>query len=451
MTNKELWQATLAQIQLMISPANFATWFKNTEINSIKDGQVVIFTPNSFVKEWLEQKYNKIIFKILHNLNNEIKEIKYDIPKSGLKTVKKISTIFSKKEGPQLEFPEFEIDKETNLNAKYTFENFVIGPFNELAHAASWAISKNPGQIYNPLFLYGGVGLGKTHLLQATGNQIIKNFSNKKIKYISSEKFVSGVIAAIKNHRVENFRSAYQGVDVLIIDDVQFLSGKEKTQDEFFYTFNSLYEKNKQIILSSDRPPKAIPALTERLRSRFEGGMIADINLPDFETRMAILKVKCQERKINFSEEVLEYIASNIKKNIRELEGALNILITYQKLNNILPDINIIKSLLKNLTSKPTKIINTKKIIQTVADFYDVKEKDLLSNSRKKEIVKPRQIAMYLLREELKNSFPFIGRKFGGKDHTTVIHAYEKISKEIQKNSDLTEEINLIKQSVLSG
>ena len=271
------------------------------------------------------------------------------------------------------------------------------------------------------------------------------------MKYIPTEKFVSEIIGAIRNRHIEKLKAAYRANDILIIDDVQFLTGKEKTQEEFFYTFNSLYEENKQIILSSDRPPKAIPALTERLRSRFEGGMTTDISLPDFETRMAILKSKCQERNISLPEENLNYISSKIQRNIRELEGALNILIAYQKLNNSIPDIKTTKSLLKDLTSSPTKIVSAKKIIKAVSEFYDLKEKEIFSSSRKKEIVRPRQIAMYLLREELKSSYPFIGRKLGGKDHTTAIYAVEKISKELEKDDNLLEEINLIKQRVLSA
>jgi len=449
MINEELWQAVLAQIQLNISSANFATWFKNTQVTSQKDGVVFISVSNSFVKEWLEQKYNKIIFKILHNLDKDIKEVRYETGKSGLKILRKIPSPFL--EEGQLEFKEFKIDSESNLNPRYTFDTFVVGPFNELAQAAASAVTKSPGQVYNPFFIYGGVGLGKTHLLQAIGNEIVKNFPQRKVKYMPTEKFVSEVISSIRNHQIEKLKSTYQTIDVLIIDDVQFLAGKEKTQEEFFYMFNSLYEKNKQIVLSSDRQPKAIPTLTERLRSRFEGGMIADISLPDFETRIAILKAKCQERKTNFPGETLDYIASNIKKNIRELEGALNILVAYQKLNNSLPDFKTVKSLLNNLISSPAKVINAKKIIKAVSEFYDLKEKDLISSSRKKEIVKPRQIAMYLLREELKGSFPFIGRKLGGKDHTTAIHAYKKICKELDLNEGLIEEINLIKQRVLSG
>lgn len=446
MTPEELWQAVLAQIQLNISQANFATWFKDTQITSLKNGEALISVPNSFVKEWLEQKYGKIILKILHSLDEGIKELKFQVGKSNLKVLKRVPSIVT--ESGQLEFQELEIDQETNLNPKYTFENFVVGSFNELAQAAAWSVAKNPGQVYNPLFIYGGVGLGKTHLLQAIGNEVIKNFSQKKVNYIPSEKFTSEVVAAIKNKEMEHFKLRYQAIDVLIIDDIQFLAGKEKTQEEFFHIFNSLYEKNKQIVLSSDRPPKAIPALTERLRSRFEGGMIADIGYPDLETRIAILKMKAAEKHVEFSDEIYNYIASHIQRNIRELEGALNRLVAHQRLNKQTPDLETTKFLLKNLLTSPSKVVNVKKIIQAVAEFYDLKEKDLLSSSRKKEIVKPRQVAMFLLREETKSSFPFIGRKFGGKDHTTAIHAYQKISEEIKKSETLFEEINLIRQRI---
>ena len=449
MNNEELWQAVLAQVQLNISPANFATWFKNTEIASKKEGRIIVSAPNSFVKEWLENKYGKNIYKILHGLDEGVKEVNYEIGKTKLKVFKRPAV--SLPEDGQLGFQELEIDRQTNLNPRYTFESYIVGPFNELAQAAAFAASKNPGQVYNPLFIYGGVGLGKTHLLQAVGNETIKNSPQKKVKYIPAEKFTSGVVTAIKNHEIESFKLKCQKVDVLILDDVQFLAGKEKTQEEFFHVFNALYEKNKQIVLSSDRPPKAIPALAERLRSRFEGGMIADISYPDYETRIAILKAKCLERKTDFPEEILGYVSANIQRNIRELEGALLRLIACQKLNNQPPDLETAKSLLKSLILSPGKIVSAKKIIQTVADFYDLKEKEILSSSRKKEIVRPRQVAMFLLREELKSSFPFIGRRFGGKDHTTAIHAYGKIVKELEKNEQMGEEITLIKQRIFSG
>jgi chromosomal replication initiator protein len=449
MNKDELWQALLAQVQFNISKASFATWFKNTGILAKKSGQIVVSVPNNFSKEWLENKYNKLIFKILHSLDEEIREVKYTVNHSGVKQKLASAPVsLDSEETTQLEFQEFKVDKETSLNPRYTFESFVVGPFNELPQAAAWAIAQNPGLVYNPLFIYGGVGLGKTHLLQAIGNEVKKKFPQKKIKYVSSEKFTSGIVNSIKNHDVERFKSLYKDIDVLIIDDVQFLAGKEKTQEEFFHIFNSLYEKNKQIVLSSDRPPKAIAALEERLRSRFEGGMIADISLPDLETRVAILKTKSHEKKVNFSDEILEYIASNIQSNIRELEGALNRLAAYQKLNNQSPNLEVAKTLLKNIIFSPKKVANPEKVIRTVAFFYDLKEKDILTNSRKKEIVRPRQIAMYLLREELKNSFPFIGRKFGGKDHTTAIHAHNKITKEMEINENLAEEISLIKEQI---
>ncbi|MFH1657233.1 MAG: chromosomal replication initiator protein DnaA [bacterium] len=444
MTNEELWQAVLAQIQFNISQANFATWFKNTQITIKKEGRVVVSVPNNFSKEWLENKYNKLIFKTLHELDKEIKEVEYLVNHTEFK--KQPLSNNPPEETDQLEFQEFKINRETNLNPRYSFENFVVGPFNELPHAAAWAVSKNPGTVYNPLFIYGGVGLGKTHLVQAIGDKIIKSFPKKKIKYIPSEKFISGVVSSIRDRSIENFKIQYKKFDVLIIDDIQFLAGKEKTQEEFFHIFNTLYEENKQIIISADRPPKAISALEDRLRSRFEGGMIADVDFPDFETRMAILKVKSQEKKIDVPEDVLEYIANNIKNNIRELEGALNRMAAYYKFNNKIADLSTIKNLLKTTLASPVKVISPKKIIQIVAEFYDLREKDLLAVSRKKEIVRPRQIAMYLIREELKSSFPAIGRKFGGKDHTTAIHACTKIGKEREKNEILIEEIKLIKE-----
>jgi len=449
MNFEELWQAVLAQIQLIISPANFSTWFKDTKIIERNDSQVTISTPNSFAKEWLENKYGKSILKILNSLDHTIKEVKYVVEKTSLKTIKKaVATPVDF--GGQLEFEEFKIDKETNLNPRYTFENFIVGPFNELVHAAASAVAQKPGLVYNPLFIYGGVGLGKTHLLQAIGNAVVKTFTQKKIKYIPAEKFTTEVVSSIYHQNIESFKNKYRAIDILILDDAQFLAGKEKTQEEFFHIFNTLYEANKQIIISSDRPPKSIPALTERLRSRFEGGMIGDIGYPDYETRIAILKAKCQEKTITLADDVLDYIATNIQNNIRELEGALNRLIAYQKINNQQPNLETAKSLLKNLFLSPYKIVNYKKIIQVVAEFYDLKEKDLLSAVRKKEVVKPRQVAMYLLREVLKSSYPFIARKFGGKDHTTVIYAYEKVKKQL-KDENFSSEIDLIKQRIFNG
>ena len=454
MTKEELWQAVLAQIQFKISKANFATWFKNTEIIKRNGGTITVSVPNTFSKEWLEQKYNKIILKTIHELDEKTREVKYIIDRNALKKKKE-----SKEKSPepeeevsdQLGFEEFKVNQKTNLNPRYKFDNFVVGPFNEMAHAAATAIAKEPGKIYNPLFIYGGVGLGKTHLIQAIGNQVIENFSNKEIKYIPAERFISGIVNSIRNHSVDQFKAEHQKTDVLIIDDIQFLAGKEKTQEEFFHLFNSLYGKDKQIVLSSDRVPKAIPCLEERLRSRFEGGMIADIGSPDYETRLAILKTKTKQRNIKLPDEVLSFIASNIKNNIRELEGSLNRLVAYRQINNKDPRLDDVKKLLEKIIQTPRKIVTAGQLIKLVAGFYDLKEKDLADSSRKKEVVKPRQVAMYLLRKELKNSYPAIGRKLGGKDHTTVIYGCEKIEKKMKKDESLAEEIRLIKQRIRSG
>lgn len=453
MTTEELWQSVLAQVQFKISKANFATWFKSTEILTKKEGIITISVPNAFSKEWLEQKYNKFILKILHDLDEDIKDVKYIINQVVLKTndSQKNTLPPAQPFSDQLEFEEFKISKLTNLNPRYAFENFIVGPFNEMAHAAAWAISENPGTDYNPFFLYGGVGLGKTHLVQAIGNKIIEDFPEKKVRYIPAERFIAGIVNSIKNQDIEKFKQEHQKIDVLIVDDIQFLAGKEKTQEEFFHLFNALYEKNKQIILSSDRLPKAIPSLEERLRSRFEGGMIADIGLPDYETRLAILKSKTKQRGLDFPEQALNFIASSVKNNIRELEGALNRLAAFQKLTKKTPDLETVQSLLKKLIQTPFRVVTSNHIIKSVAEFYDLKEKDLLVSSRKKEIVRPRQIVMYLLREELKSSYPEIGRKLGGKDHTTVIYGCEKVAKELEKSERLNEEIKLIKQKIRSG
>ncbi len=449
MSNEELWQAVLAQVQLTTSAVNFSNWFRNTSVISQGDSRVVVSVPSDFVKGWLENKYNREILKIIHDLNPEVKITEYVVGKNLVKTSPRVHRGISEEVSDQLEFQELKVNKETGLNPRYTFDSFVVGNFNELPYAAAMAVTKSPGSVYNPLFVYGLVGLGKTHLLQAIGNEILKNHPQKKVKYVSSEKFTSEVVAGVRNKEMEPFKYRYRNTDVLIIDDIQFLAGREKTQEEFFNIFNVLYENNRQIILSSDRPPKAIQSLAERLRSRFEGGMIADISSPDLETRIAILKTKAQEKGIVLKEELYNYIASSIQRNIRELEGILNRLAAYQRMNNQEVDLNIAKALLKNVLSAPTQMVTPKKIIQVVVDFYDLKEKDLLNPSRKKEIVKPRQIAMYLLREELKSSFPFIGRKFGGKDHTTAIHAYQKICRELVIDKKLEGEIDIIKERVM--
>jgi len=451
MNNTELWQSVLAQMQFYISKANFATWFQNTEIILKENEKIIISVPNAFSKEWLSNKYNKLILKILHTADESIKDLDFIIkPQTAKSSISKINEINEKNEESQLKFEEFKTNKETNLNPRYTFESFVVGSSNELAHAAALAVADSPGFTYNPLFIYGGTGLGKTHLIQSIGNKICNDLKKKKVKYISSEKFVSGIVSAIRTNSMESFKASLAPIDVLILDDIQFIAGKNKSQEEFFHVFNSLYEKNKQIILSSDRPPNAIAELEDRLRSRFEGGMIADVSLPDYETRLVILKIKLQEKNMEIAEEILEYIAANVKKNIRELEGALNKLLIYVKINQSI-NLDTAKKILKGFVFSPFDVANYKKIIETVAKFYNLEEKNLFDPTRRKEIVKPRQIAMFLLRRELKYSFPAIARKFGGKDHTTAIYAYKKILQENEENNKLTEELNLIKQRIYSG
>ncbi len=450
MEKEKLWESILAEVQLNISQANFNTWFKNTHLIEYEKGKLVIAVPNAFTREWLKSKHNKTIITAVENLGEEISSIDYVIKKNEEEksAEDKRNPRREEENEKQMDFEKYQIDSESNLNPKYTFENFIVGPFNELSHAAAYAVAENPGTVYNPLFIYGKVGLGKTHLLQSIGNEV--KSSSKKVKYIPAQEFITGVVNGIRKGQMESFKEKYKDIDVLIIDDIQFLSGKEKTQEEFFHTFNDLYEKNKQIILSSDRPPKSIRALTERLRSRFEGGMIADINFPDFETRLAILKTKAQEKEFNIPEEISEYIAENIQKNIRELEGALNKLVAHHKLTGRKITLEESKKVLRNILESPTKNISPNQIVKAVTKYYDISESDLKGNSRKKEIVKPRQVVMYLLREELEYSFPFIGKKIGGKDHTTVMYSHKKIKKKLKNDDDMKEEIALIKQMMLS-
>jgi len=447
MTNEQLWQAVLGELELSTSKANFTTWFKNTNIISIKDDEVIVSVPNGFTKEWLENKYHKYILKALQSVCPTVKKITYKIGKP--QTVEDIKGPGSPRGknnyGRSVESAKIYSDINTSLNPRYTFENFIIGSNNELAYAACSAVSNKLGSTYNPLFIYGGVGLGKTHLLQSIGNEILRQDPSKRVKYASSEKFTNELVDAISGKNTRAFKDIYRKIDILIIDDIQFIAGKEKTQEEFFHTFNTLYENNKQIVLSSDRPPKAIPALEERLRSRFEGGMIADVGAPDYETRLAILKAKARERNFEIPAESLNYIALHIQKNIRELQGALNKIMATCELDKSYPDIKKTTNILANIISQPiTKATTPKDILKNVSSFYDVSIDDLIKKNRQKEFVKPRQIAMYLMRNEIKSSFPSIGSWLGGRDHTTAMHAFEKISREIETDKVIEQEIHLI-------
>ena len=451
MTNDEIWKNVLNEMEMSLSKASFMTWFKDTKIVSKDNGQVLISVPNGFVKEWIQNKFNKRIFQCLKDLDREIREINYVvgnplIKRSDSQTLAKDIQL----EQIQESAPDLDIDPKTNLNRRYTLENFVVGSNNELAYAASIAVSKNLGRVYNPLFIYGGVGLGKTHLLQGIANKILMENPDKKVLYLPAEKMVSELIEGIKNKTIEEVKNKYFQKDILLVDDIQFLAAKETTQDIFFATFNSLYNRNKQIVLSSDRPPKALSAIEERLKSRFEGGMIADINIPDYETRLAILKLKLKGKPISLPDEVLEYIAVNIQKNIRELEGALNRVIAVIDLTGHEPNLKEVERLLKAYIQASYRKTSAQTIIKTVCEFYGLTSNELLKKSRKTFLVRPRQITMYLLREDTKASFPDIGSRLGGKDHSTVIHAYRKISEETENNESLKQEINLIRERIYS-
>ena len=454
MTNEELWKAVLGEMELSLTKANFTTWFRNTTILSKDQNAIVVSVPNGFIKEWLENKFHKKILQSIRGLTPEIREIKYTIGRPKVELLKqdlsKMVLNTELEEKAELD-QDKDLDKTTNLNRKYSFESFVVGSNNELAHAAALAVTKNLGRLYNPLFLYGGVGLGKTHLLQAIGNKMSSENQDRKIYYLPAERFTAEIVEAIRNKTIEELKNQYTKLDLLMIDDVQFIAGKEKTQDIFFSTFNELYGKNKQIVLSSDRPPQTIPALEERLRSRFQGGMVADIGIPDLETRLAILKLKAAERSYELNLEVLTYIATHIQKNVRELEGALNRVVAFGQIYNRVPDLKEAKNILNAYLSAPYRKTSPQTILKSVADFYSISLADLAKRSRKKEIVRPRQIAMFLLREETKLSFPEIGQKLGGRDHSTVIHACEKIKNEVSVDEPLKQELLLIKERVYNS
>lgn len=463
----ELWKTALGEIELAVSGVNFNTWFKNTILKRKDDGSIVIYAPNIFNREWLENKYHPIILSALQRIDSEISDITYEVtlasnfggsttgttvlltkrPNQPAQTEPNTNPTSSEQNQPvQSEKEEF--DYVSNLNCRYTFDSFVIGANNELAYAACQAVVKKPGSTYNPLFLYGGVGLGKTHLLQATGNAIMHNHG-KKVMYLTSEKFTHELITSISNRSTHNFKSKYRGIDVLIVDDIQFIAGKEKTQDEFFHTFNELYSLNKQIIISSDRPPKAIPTLEDRLRSRFEGGMIADIVMPDMETRVAILEKKCEQKGVKIVRDVLQYIATHVANNIRELEGALNRVLAINQLNGTTITMETAKSILSSMI-EPTKrkAVHTDKIVEAVCGYYNIIHSEIFSKSRRKEIVRPRQVAMYILRKDNGSSFPTIGSSFGGRDHTTAMHACEKIEEDLETDEVLRQDLTLIRQKI---
>jgi chromosomal replication initiator protein len=465
MNTHELWQAVLGDLELKLSKANFTTWFKNTFVSSCEGDHAVISVPNTFTKAWLEKKYNAEILKSLHTVSNSaVRQVTYRVDvrpqqkmmepqafhvptmtatATDVQTLVREETLVSAKKSAS---------GDTMINPKYTFETFIVGKGSELAHAAAIAVAENPGTKYNPLFIYGGVGLGKTHLAQAIGNEVLRKKPSAKILYVTCEKFTNEFIHSIKSGRAKEFKDTYRTVDVLLIDDIQFLTGRDGTQEEFFHTFNTLHQNNKQVVLTSDRPPQQIPALEHRLISRFQMGMTADISSPDFETRIAILETKCKERNYDLDPDILRHIATVVQQNVRELEGALNKIIAYHQFKNTRPTLESAKTLLSSFgPSQTKKNLTAKQVIQTVAAYFDVTIPEMVGKCREKRLAFPRQIIMYIMREEMSSSYPAIGHELGGRDHTTAMHAYDKIKRELDTSSKLRQDMDLLKQRLYSA
>ncbi len=438
---KELWNTCLIDIESNISRANFTTWFKNTSIIKEDSGTLHIGVPNEFVKDWLYNKFHKLILKTLMSHKDDIRSIEYVIVKHDSSKIAPPPVSTQNKELP---LGDLYINKEDNLNPKYTFNSFIVGPFNELAYAVSQAIINNPGNSYNPFFIYGGTGLGKTHMIQSIGNTIKAKFPNKKIFYVSLERFSIDYVNSLQNKTPNAFKEKYRKYDVIIMDDIQFISGKEKTQEELFHLFNTLHESNRQIIFSSDKHPNFIQGLEERLQSRFASGMTVQITEPDYESRIAIIQAKLQNNNCIVDEDVVSYLAASLEGNIRELEGSLNAIICQSQLKNKSISLIEAKQLIKN-NIKPKKSVAIKDVVKTIADYYGIEEETIYDKTRRKEIVRARQVTMYILREDFNISYPLIGQKMGGKDHTTVIHSHLKIKKDITTDPALVQELEKIR------
>src|SRR3990167_9234858 len=444
MNTEQLWKNCLVEIEAGLSKANFSTWFKNTSILKEDTGVIYIGVPNEFVRDWLKNKYHKLITKTIAGTYESMRAVEYTITKieSEKEEVLEIKT-----EAPankELPLKDLYINPDDNLNPRYRFDSFIVGGFNELAYAAAEAIIDNPGTKYNPFFVYGGTGLGKTHLIQAVGNSIKNKYPSKKTHYMTLEKFATDFINSLQSNKANSFKEKYRKYDLLIIDDIQFIGKIEKIQEELFHTFNTFHEGSKQIIFSSDKHPNYIPELADRLKSRFAAGMIVDISPPEFESRLAILKVKLREVNIDLDQEIIEYVAGAVQGNIRELEGSLNLIVCQYRLKNKPLSLPEVKNLLKN-NMRPKKNMAIKDVVKIVAEYYKLEESSVYEKTRKKEIVKARQVVMYLLREDFNVSYPLIGQKLGGKDHTTVIHSCLKIKTDLKNDSQLLQELEQIR------
>jgi chromosomal replication initiator protein len=447
-TNK-IWDQVLNEVELSVSKANFTTWFKHTYFAKEDDGVVYVGIPNQFAREWLHPKHTKEFIRLLRKFSGEhVRSIEYVIGKKPQnipqipQNIPKNDKIAPEQES-SLPFENLYINKKDNLNPRYSFDSFIIGSFNELGYSAAQGILQKPS-VYNPLFIYGSSGLGKTHLIQATGNEFKKKYPRAKVFYTNAEKFSNEYVMSVQNNQTTPFKDKYREYDVLIMDDVQFLTGKQRTQDELFHVFNLLYDQNKQIIFSSDKHPNFIPGLEDRLKSRFSAGMIIDVTKPEYESRVALLQAKADSQGIFIKPEIIDYVASNIEGNIRELEGVLNSLICQMQLKKKDLALADVKKLIKNnLASK--KNISVEEVVTLIGNFYNIEPKTIYEKTRRREIVKSRQVIMYLLREDFNISFPTIGRKLGGRDHTTVIHSHNRIQKELETDPDLVQEVERIR------
>jgi chromosomal replication initiator protein len=436
---KKLWDDALVNIELSISPANFKTWFRDTHIVSLEDGTLTLGVPSVFVRDWLSDKFQGLVLKTIRELTPYARSIEYAVVQ---RNDRRHETSKKQTVNAALPLEEYYINKSDNLNPKYLFDTFVVGPFNELAHAAARTVVNKPGIAYNPLFIYGKTGHGKTHLIQAVGNQLKR--AGKKVFYVTSERFAIDYMNSLQSGTANNFKDKYRQYDVLIMDDVQFLVNKEKTQEELFHLFNAMHDNNKQIVFSSDIHPALLSNMEERLRSRFAQGMIVDIPQPDTESRCAILRAKAAQHGITLTDEVVDHLSSIIEGNIRELEGALNTILCQSQLLGRSLSLDEVRVLIKNST-RPRKSLAVTDVVDKIARFYNIEPATIYEKTRRKEVVKPRQLIMYILREDFQVSYPAIGQKLGGRDHTTVIHSCEKIKREIKEDQELEEEVSQIR------
>lgn len=438
----ELWEYVLSQVELSVSAANFNTWFRNSSIVRIEDGIVYIGLPSLFFKEWYLKRFHTLLLKILRGVSYEYRNIEYQIVKDMAR--KPRETKRAQAPAPELPLNDFYINKSDNLNPRYTFDTFVVGPFNQLAFTAAKAAIDRPGITYNPLFIYGDTGRGKTHLIQAVGNQYKKQYPNRKVFYLTSDRFGNEYTDSLQSGTTNRFKDKYRQYDLLIIDDVQFFSNKQKFQEELFHLFNSLYDNNKQILFSSDRAPVAIPDIAERLRGRLASGMTVDISEPDVESRIAIVRKKLATNGVMVEDEVAEFVATSVPGSIRELEGYINTIVCQTQIKGTPPDIAEVRQSLRSFT-RPSKNFSVKHVVSKVAEFYGIEEDSIYEKTRRREVVRPRQVIMYILREDFSVSYPTIGNRLGGRDHTTVIHSCEKVKREIAEDPELAKEIQDIR------